>query len=540
MTRTLFPLVAALAVAVGMPPAIAADPVSGELKYVPPDAALYIHLDVAAIFDSKLGDPLTKSKVSVTILGLSDANKLLGAKLGDVKSITFSFPNLQDQSAVGKSLSVVTYRQKYDREKLVAALQEQAKKSKGEVVVKDNVVKVTTPSPFGPDTKLTTTHDLTDDTRIVSAHGLGDEYLKPSEVTGVHSLALKANATAPAILGLNFNALPDELKKEDLPAEFRPFRPILMADGLTAVGSLGKDKLNVSVTVKAKNKADAGEVEKSLDALRQLADTTITSAKKNLKTDVAKPKEVGELFDILQAAMKDAKFAVSDTTTTASLSLPLDAPYGPFFDLLTGGGASERSVSSNNMKQLGLAMHNYESAHNHLPTPATLGKKGKKLLSWRVEVLPYIEQDALYKQFNLDEPWDSEHNMKVFKGNPMPKVFAIPGSANEADKKTHYQVFVGNGAMFEPTGPTKLAEIADGTSNTFMVATAAKGVEWTKPDDIEFEPKAEVAKLLLFKDGVCMVCFGDGSVRAISDKVAEKSLKAYVTRGGGEVVSDDD
>jgi hypothetical protein len=539
MTRTLFPVFAALVVAVGLPPAFAADPVPGVLKYVPPDAALFVHLDVAAIHDSKLGESLKKSKAAETILGLSDANKLLGAKLGDVNSITFSFPNLQDQSAVAKSLSVVTFRQKYDREKLVAALKEQAKKVKGEVEVKDNVVKVTMPSPFGPDNKLTTTHDLTDDTRIVSAHGLGDEYLKPSDATGVHTLALKANATAHVIVGFNFNALPDELKKEDLPAEFRPFRPILMADGLTAVGTVGKDKLAVSIAVKAKNKADAGEVEKSLDALRQLADTTITTAKKNLKTDVAKPKEIGELFDILQAAMKEAKFAVNDSTTTASLSVPLDAPYGPFFDLLTGGGASERTVSTNNLKQLGLAMHNYESTHQHLPTPATLGKKGKKLLSWRVEVLPYIEQDDLYKKFNLDEAWDSEHNLKVFKDNPMPKVFAIPGTTNEADKKTHYQVFVGNGAMFEPTGPTKLTEISDGTSNTFMVATAAKAVEWTKPDDIEFEPKAEVAKLLLFKDGVSVVCFGDGSVRAISDKVAEKSLRAYVTRNGGEVVSDD-
>lgn len=536
MKRRILPMVAML-VAIGT--ATAADDLPAGLTYIPPDAALFIHVDVAAVHDSKLGESLKKSKAADTILGLADANKLLGAKLGDVKTITFSFPNLQDQAGSTKSLSVVTFRQKYDREKLIAAIKEQAKRPKGEVAVKDNVVKVTTPSPFSPDDKLVTTHDLTDDTRVVSLTGLGDVYLKPADAKGVHTLALKANAAAPVIAGFNFNALPDEIRGENLPAEIRPFRPILLADGLTAVGTLGKDKLNVSVTVKAKTKGDAGEVEKSLDALRQLADTAITSAKKNLKDDFAKPKEIGELFGTLQAALKDAKFGVSDTTTTAGLSLPLDSNYGPFFDLLTGGGASGRMVSSNNLKQLGLAMHNYESAHGHLPTPASLGKKGKKLLSWRVEILPYIEQDDLYKKFHLDEPWDSEHNMKVFKENPMPKVFELPGTTNLEDKKTHYQVFVGNGAMFEPTGPTKLTAIEDGTSNTFMVATAATAVEWTKPDDIEFDPKGDVSKLILWKDGVAMIAFGDGSVRAISEKVGDKILKAHITRGGGEVIGDE-
>jgi hypothetical protein len=281
------------------------------------------------------------------------------------------------------------------------------------------------------------------------------------------------------------------------------------------------------------------EVEKSLDALRQFADTLIAAAKKNLKDTVSSPKDAATGLDALQAAVNDTTFAVSDTVTTASLNLPVEALWGPISDLFTGG-ATARAQSSNNLKQLGLSMHNYDSAHGHLPSPASLGKKGKKLLSWRVEVLPYIEQDDLYKKFKLDEAWDSEHNLKVLKENPMPKVFALPGTANLDDKKTHYQVFVGNGAMFEPTGPTKLTEIADGTSNTFLVATAATAVEWTKPDDIEFDPKADITKVLLWKDGVSVVAFGDGSVRAISEKVSNDTLKKFITRSGGEVVNEDD
>jgi hypothetical protein len=533
MSRRLLPLVALL-VATSL--SRAAD-LPAELKYIPPDAAAFIHLDVAALCDSKLADPLKKSKAAETIMRLTEVAGLAGAKLEDLRTVTYSFPSLKDQSAMDKAVAVVTFRKKYDREKLIAALQEQGKRPKWEVTVKGKVVRVTTPSPFNPDEKRTTTHDLTDDLRVVTAYGLGDEYLKPTTETGVHTLALKANASAPMLAGLNFNALPEEIRGENLPAEARPFRPILLADGLLAAGTLSDDKLAVAVTVKAKTKGDAEEVEKSLDALRLFADTLVTAAKKNLSDTVSSPKDAAAGLDALQAAVKDTKFAVSDTATTASLTLPVEALGGPLFDLFSGG-ATARAQSSNNLKQLGLAMHNYEATNGTLPSPASLGKKGKKLLSWRVEVLPYVEHKELYDQFKHDEPWDSEHNLKVFKEHPMPKVFAVPGTTNLADKKTHYQVFVGNGAAFEPTGGIKITDIQDGTSNTFLVATAAKAVEWTKPDDIEFDPKGDVTKLLLWKDGVTVVCMGDGSVRAISEKVGNDTLRKYITRSGGEVIDE--
>lgn len=539
MPRRLVPLLAALAL-LATPPAFAADDPPGDLKFIPPDAAVFVHLDVAALYDSKCGETLKANKSGEVILNLAPASKHTGLTIADVKTVQFSYPSMQDQSSQFKYVTVVSFRKKYDREKVVAALKKSATGSKTEFSEKGHVVKITGPSPFSPDNKLTTTHDLTDDTRIVSLTGLGDEYLKASEVKGIHTAALKANGTAAVLMGMNFNVLPEEIRGDNLPPEFRPFRPIFLADGMTAVGTIANDKLNLTMGVKAKTKADALEVEKALDALRGLADASITASKKSLKDNFDKPQELGKLLDAVQTALKDTKFSVADSITSLAMSMPLDAPFGPFLELLGGGGASARAQSTNNVKQLALSMHNYDSAHNSLPTPATLGKKGKKLLSWRVEILPYVGEDALYKQFKHDEPWDSEHNLKVFKDNPMPKVFAIPATTNLDDKKTHYQVFVGNGAMFEPTGPTKFTDILDGSSNTFMVVTAAKAVEWTKPDDIEFDPKADVANLLLFKDGVCVIGFGDGSVRAISEKVSEKMLKAMITRNGGEVVNEND
>ena len=67
----------------------------------------------------------------------------------------------------------------------------------------------------------------------------------------------------------------------------------------------------------------------------------------------------------------------------------------------------------NNLRQIGLGMHNYHATYNRFPGPAITNDKGDRLLSWRVAILPFIEQQALYEQFHLDEPWDSDHNIKL-------------------------------------------------------------------------------------------------------------------------------
>ena len=86
--------------------------------------------------------------------------------------------------------------------------------------------------------------------------------------------------------------------------------------------------------------------------------------------------------------------------------------------------AARRAQSMNNLKQFALAMHNYHDTNGKFPAASSFDKDGKPLLSWRVHVLPYLEQAELYKQFHLDEPWDSEHNKKLIE--KMPNVLASP------------------------------------------------------------------------------------------------------------------
>src|SRR5262245_36590716 len=76
-------------------------------------------------------------------------------------------------------------------------------------------------------------------------------------------------------------------------------------------------------------------------------------------------------------------------------------------------GSAQRIQCANNLKQIGLALHNFEAVHSALPPQAIVDEEGEPLLSWRVAILPYIGEQALYDEFHLDEPWDSEHNLAL-------------------------------------------------------------------------------------------------------------------------------
>ncbi|HWG42742.1 MAG TPA: sigma-70 family RNA polymerase sigma factor [Gemmataceae bacterium] len=102
------------------------------------------------------------------------------------------------------------------------------------------------------------------------------------------------------------------------------------------------------------------------------------------------------------------------------------------------------AISRLNLKKLALAMHNYSDTYNRLPAPAIYDKKGKALLSWRVELLPFMEEQELYLQFKRDEPWDSLHNKKLL--SKMPKLYAPPGIETRRPNSTYYQVFVSAGS----------------------------------------------------------------------------------------------
>jgi len=185
------------------------------------------------------------------------------------------------------------------------------------------------------------------------------------------------------------------------------------------------------------------------------------------------------------------------------------------------------------LRQLGSAFHKFEEIHRSMPAAVMLGKDGKPLLSWRVAILPLIAQDELYKQFHLDEPWDSEHNRKLL--SRMPKVYASRrGPVPKEPHSTCYQVFTGPGAPFSleaRVGP-KVTDFPDGTAQTFLIVEASQSVPWTKPADLVYDAKKPLPKLGL--DDRVYVVLADGSSHFLKRTVPESILRAAVTPNGQE------
>jgi RNA polymerase sigma factor (sigma-70 family) len=185
--------------------------------------------------------------------------------------------------------------------------------------------------------------------------------------------------------------------------------------------------------------------------------------------------------------------------------------------------------SANNLKEIGLAIHNFHGHAKSLPAHAIYSKDGKTpLLSWRVAILPHIEQTKLYEAFKLDEPWDSAHNEKLIP--KMPKIYAMPGAANAKEGETHYQVVIGPETLFVGAKKMKFEDITDGTSNTLLVAEAKAPVVWTRPGDLQL-PKDKDTRLPvggLFANGFnVLLC--DASVRLLPQDVPVATLRALVT-----------
>lgn len=203
---------------------------------------------------------------------------------------------------------------------------------------------------------------------------------------------------------------------------------------------------------------------------------------------------------------------------------------------VNGGGAGiatagHRRQSANNLRQLALAMHIFHDVFGHLPHAATNGKNGKGQLSWRVALLPYVEEGPLFAGFRHNEAWDSPHNMALL--TRMPKVYESPYNTAPTGM-TYYQVFTGKGPFGRPN-PMRMTSFTDGTANTLLIVEAGKPVPWTKPDDLFFDGKTLPDLRGPYGDGI-YVTTADGATRFLSRTVPEDVLRKAITPDGGEFV----
>lgn len=200
--------------------------------------------------------------------------------------------------------------------------------------------------------------------------------------------------------------------------------------------------------------------------------------------------------------------------------------------------AARRDTSKNNMKQLMLAHHNFHDVHNHFPAAVNNDKDGKPGLSWRVHLLPFLDQAPLFNAFHLDEPWDSEHNKKLVR--MMPAVFRSPGS--RADQfKTNYVGLRNENSMLSGDTGVRIRDTTDGTANTFMFVEAddEHAVIWTRPDDLVFDPEHPAAGLVSpsLLSGF-LAAMTDASIRVISADIDLQVLERLVIRNDGNVIGE--
>jgi beta-lactamase regulating signal transducer with metallopeptidase domain len=297
-------------------------------------------------------------------------------------------------------------------------------------------------------------------------------------------------------------------------------------------GGWADDSIKIRAAAKCTSPENAERVQKTLEAAITLATNSVDSLQK-FSNGPEKP-ESGLLTSGVKL-MSQVKLSHSETTVEATIEAPLEslkmfAAVAPAVN--TAREAARRAQSSNNMKQLALAMHNYQDTYKHFPPAVLIGPDGKTPYSWRVALLPFLDQNELYKQYKLDELWDSENNKKVLA--KMPAVFRCPSDDPKSLNAAYFAV-VGPQTLFHDNTGTAIRKITDGTSNTIMFVDAKRDIPWTKPEDIAVLADKPLPVLGGWFPGVTLITFADGSVRPVGP-LMDQTLRALFTKDGGEVI----
>lgn len=264
----------------------------------------------------------------------------------------------------------------------------------------------------------------------------------------------------------------------------------------------------------------SGEESAKARALLEIAEADVDVAKAELRESELRLTQARRRLAALTAVEADrpARRGGSADEAPIPAGRTVEAPAPP-----------DRSTI-HHLKQIGLALHNYHAVHGRFPPPAIAGPDGTPLLSWRVALLPFLEGgDALYREFRLDEPWDSPTNARLIAR--MPETFRT----HHPDGQTALLAPVGPGTLWDGPQGQPIAAVPDGTSNTIAVVEADRPVPWTKPEDLDYPASGSFQHL--YGSGF-VALFTDGSVRDLQP-TDPMTFHALFTRAGGEVIDHD-
>ena len=205
--------------------------------------------------------------------------------------------------------------------------------------------------------------------------------------------------------------------------------------------------------------------------------------------------------------------------------------------------AARRSQCNNTLKQIGLAMINYHDVYGSYPPAYLADSNGRPMHSWRVLILPYMEQQSLYARYNFDEPWDGPNNSQL--AALVPPMYRCPSDSagTPGSTTTDYAVITGPGMMFDGETASTIASVTDGTSNTILVVEATNaGINWMEPRDLDasqmaFQINGSPTEISSHHPGGALAVFADGATRFLSQSITAQMLRALITKAGNEPIT---
>lgn len=310
-----------------------------------------------------------------------------------------------------------------------------------------------------------------------------------------------------------------------LPPPLMAFKKVKMAAGGADVAR--ETKVNAKAV--CLQEADAAEVVKSVEQGLEMARQSLESQKDRMKASGQEASYVLGM-DLIKATK------IKSNRNTVELDSIIKIDFDAIVPMLESSyGAAQRTQAANKLRQVTLSFHNYYDANKRFPTPVMVHESGKKY-SWRIAILPYIEQSELYEQYDFDQEWNSPHNREVT--SRMPDVFR--SGEDEDTTNTSWFMLTGPDGIFDGENSKSFQEITDGTSNTMIAVEAKRSVHWAKPEDIQIDPRRGLPRLGGFHEGGFNVAMADGSVRFISEKTDPEVLWKLYTATGGEVVRNEE
>lgn len=215
--------------------------------------------------------------------------------------------------------------------------------------------------------------------------------------------------------------------------------------------------------------------------------------------------------------------------------------------------AQRRNQCMNNLKQIGLALHNYHDEYGSFPPAYIADENGRPMHSWRVLLLPFLDEKKLYNEYHFDEPWNGPHNVTL--QDRIPEIYRCPEyqrdlslrkiSSEYSDRLTNYVAIDDPTAVFNGDQGSSLKEITDGTSNTIFVAEVHNHtVHWMQPEDIT--PEEFLQEFIASRDeaetnhdqGV-HVLFADGAARSLKPEFPLERVKTFLTKSADFVIDGD-